>query len=197
MFGIRNATYTKSRHHDKTAQDHVWLQSPLTDAAHASLLYYKWYHKGCSLLTPSHWLNELSRKLRFRGGQISKLVNTNVLIINSSQYPRAGSWLLLLSAGAGKVSWTAWCWWKWICHLFYGRLWKGTEPISFAHSSLLRIVLINTTLVINFIPGLAFIICIIFVSIKCSYLHCCIVFHIIVTLYRETGNSSFLDPIHI
>lgn len=77
--------------------------------------------------------NIFSKKLRFRGRQISKYKCIDYLL---SQYPRAGSWLLLLSAGAGKVSWTAWCWWKWICHLLYGRLWKRTQFISFAQSSI-------------------------------------------------------------
>lgn len=50
------------------------------------------------------------------------------------QYPRTGSWLLLLSPGTGRVSWTTWCWWKWVCHLLHGGLWKRTELISFMKS---------------------------------------------------------------
>lgn len=74
----------------------------------------------------------------------------------SSQYPRASGWLLLLSCGAGKVSWSAWCWWKWIRHLLHGRIWKGTEPISFALKLLfiyfLSIQNVKTRIFVLFFP---------------------------------------------
>lgn len=54
-----------------------------------------------------------------------------MLIIYVWQYSRAGGWMLLLSAGAGKVSWTAWCWWKRSCHLLFGWIREGIELISF------------------------------------------------------------------
>ncbi len=108
------------------------------------------------------------------------------------QYPRAGSRLLLLSPGAGTVSRTAWCWWKWICHLLYGRLWKRTEPISFAHSCLLHSVLMESTLVIDIIQGPpALIVYIILAVAKCSFLHCCIVFHVLVTSQKSLTQYTF------